>query len=153
MIHEKIQLSPDKPVTMTTYVHDEFGAYDARNGRPAIIILPGDAFAFLSPPESEPVAITFMQKGFNTFVLDYTVGDNCRYPDVLIECSKAIQTVRDNATAWNIDPHRVYLMGFSAGACLAGVSATQWNDPVIAKALRVEPEYIRPDVAVMQEGR
>ncbi len=152
MIHEKLALFENKPVTLTTYIHDEFGAYGTENGRPAIIILPGGAFAFLSPTESEPVALTFMQKGFNTFVLDYTVGDNCRYPDVLIECSKAIQTVRENAQKWNIDPHRVYLMGFSAGACLAGVSATQWNDPVISEALGVSPEMIRPDAAVIAYG-
>ncbi len=152
MIHERIRLFEDKEVYLTTYVHDAIKTCGSEGGRPAIIVLPGGAFAFLSPYEGEPVALTFMQKGFNTFVLEYTVGDNCRYPDVLIECSKAIQTVRDHAKEWNTNPHRVSLMGFSAGACLAGVSATQWNDPQIAAALGVKPEYIRPDSAVIAYG-
>ena len=152
MIHKRIKLFEDKEVYLTTYIHDDFGAYGTENGRGAIIVLPGGAFAFLAPNEGEPVAVTFLQKGFNTFVLEYTVGDDCKYPDVLIECSKAIQVVRDNAEAWNIDPHRIALMGFSAGACLAGVSATQWNDPQIAEALGVEPAYIRPDAAVIAYG-
>lgn len=152
MIHERIPLFPDRNVTLTTYIHDEFGAYGTEGGRPAIIVLPGGAFAFLSPREGEPVALTFMQRGFNTFVLDYTVGEDCRYPDVLIECSKAIETVRSHASAWNINPNKVYLMGFSAGACLAGISATQWNDPVICDTLGVSPEAIRPDAAVIAYG-
>lgn len=152
MIHKRIKLFENKEVYLTTYIHDNFGAYGTENGRGAIIVLPGGAFAFLAPNEGEPVAVTFLQKGFNTFVLEYTVGDDCKYPDVLIECSKAIQVVRDNAKVWNIDPHRIALMGFSAGACLAGVSATQWNDPQIAQALGVEPTYIRPDAAVIAYG-
>lgn len=152
MIHKRIKLFEDKEVFLSTYIHDDIGTYGTENGRGAIIVLPGGAFAFLSPFEAEPVALTFMQKGFHTFVLEYTVGDNCKYPDVLVECSRAIQIVRDNAEQWNVDPNKVTLMGFSAGACLAGMSATQWNAPEISAALGVEPEYIRPDSAVIAYG-
>lgn len=82
------------------------------NGRSAIIILSGGAFAFLSPFEGEPVALTFLQKGFHTFVLEYTVSDNCRYPDVLIEVSAAIKLVRDKAKEWHTDAGHISLMGF-----------------------------------------
>lgn len=152
MISKRIRLFENKEVYLTTYIHENIGTYGTENGRPAIIILPGGAFAVLSPFEAEPVALTFMQKGFHTFVLDYTVGDDCCYPDVLIECSKAIKVVRDHAEEWNVDPTRVSLMGFSAGACLAGVSATQWNDPQISEALGVKADYIRPDSAVIAYG-
>lgn len=152
MIHERIKLFDEKDVFLTTYVHDSIGAYCERDGRPALIVLPGGAFSYHCLFEGEPVAVTFLQKGFNAFVLEYTVGDDCRFPDVLIEVSQAIKTVRDRAEEWNIDPHRVSLMGFSAGACLAGMSATQWNDPTISDALGVKPEYIRPDSAVIAYG-
>lgn len=122
MIHETIRLSEDEHVTLTAYIHDDIHAYGTEQGRPAIIVLPGGAFAFLSPFEAEPVALTFLQKGFNTFVLRYTVGDDCHYPDVLIEVSSAIKLVRDKAKEWHTDPRQVSLMGFSAGhvwwACL-----------------------------------
>lgn len=152
MINKKIRLFENKEVYLTTYIHDDIGTLGTEKGRGAIIILPGGAFASLSAFEAEPVALTFMQKGFHTFVLEYTVGDDCRYPDVLIECSKAIQVIRDHAAEWKINSDKVTLMGFSAGACLAGVSATQWNDPEIAEALGVEPTYIRPDAAVIAYG-
>ena len=60
--------------------------------------------------------------------------------------------MRDKADEWHTDPRQVSLMGFSAGACLAGVSATQWNAPEISEALGVKPEYIRPDAAVIAYG-
>ena len=152
MIYEKIKLDHGRDTWLCAYVHDDTPTYGYEQGRPSIIILPGGAFAFLSPYEAEPVALTFLQKGFNTYVLYYTVGDECSYPEVLIECSEAIMLVRDRAETWHNDPAKVYLMGFSAGACLAGVSATQWNDPQISAALGVAPEYIRPDAAVIAYG-
>ena len=152
MIYQTIPISEDKSVSLTAYVHDDIHTCGTEKGRPAIIVLPGGAFSFLSPFEAEPVALTFLQKGFNTFVLRYTVGDDCRYPEVLIEVSSAIKMVRDKAAEWNINPQRVSLMGFSAGACLAGISATQWNAPGISRALNTSPEYIRPDAAVIAYG-
>lgn len=151
MIHDNMIL-PHTNVTLTTYVHDDIGTYGTENGRKAIIIFPGGAYAFLSPFEAEPVAMTFLAKGYNCFVLNYTTGDACHYPGILIEASEAIKTVRDNAENWNINPKQVILMGFSAGACLAGMCATQWNAPEISAALEVNAEEIRPDAAVIAYG-
>lgn len=142
MINKKIRLFENKEVYLTTYIHDDIGTLGTEKGRGAIIILPGGAFASLSAFEAEPVALTFMQKGFHAFVLEYTVGNDCRYPDVLIECSKAIQVIRDHAAEWKINPDKVTLMGFSAGACLAGVSATQWLDMIHYVGKHVCPLFI-----------
>lgn len=153
MLHETIQLFEDKDVSLVTYLHNESKQRDFQiHKRPAIIVLPGGAYSFLSDPEGEPVALTFMKEGYNTFVLNYTVGDDCQYPDILIEISKAILTVRENAEKWNIDPHAIILMGFSAGACLAGMSATQWNAPEVAQALHVDSMMLKPDACVIGYG-
>lgn len=151
MIHKITQL-PITGVTLSAYVQDDIGTYGTEKGRKAIIIFPGGAFAYLSPFEAEPVALTFLAKGFNCFVLHYTTGDNCRYPDVLIEACEAIKTVRDNAEKWHTNPHQITLMSFSAGACLAGMCATQWNAPEISAALNENPENLRPDAAVIAYG-
>ena len=102
-------------------------------------MLPGGAYAFLSDTEAEPVALTFLKEGFNTFVLRYSVGKFCTYPEILEEVSKAIWAVRSRAKEWHIDPDAIVLMGFSAGACIAGMSATQWNTPGLAARLGVPP--------------
>ena len=40
-------------------------------------------------------------------------------------------------------------MGFSAGACLAAMSATQWNTPGLAQRLGLTPEDIKPNAGVI----
>lgn len=52
--------------------------------------MPGGAYAFLSQAEAEPVAFTFLKEGFNTFVLNYSVGETCEYQIPLEEISRAI---------------------------------------------------------------
>ena len=57
MIHEKICLSEDRKLFMKSYLHEESAQKDFQiKKRPAIIILPGGAFYFLSDTEAEPVA-------------------------------------------------------------------------------------------------
>ena len=74
MIHKVIALCKERDVTLTTYIHDqsERGKFQIEK-RPAIIIMPGGAYSFLSDTEGEPVALTFLREGYNTFVLRYSV--------------------------------------------------------------------------------
>lgn len=150
MIHETINLSADGRVCLKTYIHDQSSQSDFQiQKRPAVIVMPGGAYAFLSDAEAEPVALTFLKEGYNTFVLRYSVGDSCTYPEILEEVSKAIWTVRSHAEEWNINPDAIVLMGFSAGACLAAMSATQWNTPGLASRLGVPEDGIKPNAAVI----
>ena len=148
MIHKEIRISDN--ATLTTYIHDQSEKEKFQiEKRPAVIIMPGGGYAFLSDTEGEPAALTFLQAGYNTFVLRYSVGDACTYPEILEEVSKAIWGVRSHAEEWHTDPDAVVLMGFSTGACLAAMSATQWNTPGLAEKLGVRPEDIRPNAAVI----
>lgn len=153
MIHEKIKLNENGSVSLTTYIHEKSSQWEFQiPKRPAIIVMPGGAYSFLADSEGEPVALTFLKEGFNTFVLRYSVGEECTYPEILEEVSKAIMVVREHAQEWNINPDAIVLMGFSAGACLAAMSATQWNTPGLAERLGVAPEKIKPDAAVICYG-
>ena len=150
MIHKTISLSKEKDVTLTTYIHDQSTQGNFQiSKRPAIIVMPGGAYSFLSDTEGEPVALTFLKEGYNTFVLRYSVGDACTYPEILEEVSLAIWEVRSHAEEWNINPDAIVLMGFSAGACLAAMSATQWNTPGLAERLGVPFEGVKPHAAVI----
>ena len=101
MIHEAISLMEGKEVTLITYIHDqsEQGGFQIEK-RPAVIIMPGGAYSFLSDTEAEPVALTFLKEGYNTFVLRYSVGDDCTYPEILEEVSLAIWQV----PVWRLCP-------------------------------------------------
>jgi 4-carboxymuconolactone decarboxylase len=152
MIRETINFTEDGRVNLRTYIHDEPSNGGQTVRRPAIIVLPGGAYGFLSEQEGEPVALTFYQKDFNTFVLKYSVGDYSIYPNPLDEISRAIWEVRRNADEWGIIPDAITVMGFSAGAGVAGLSATQWNTPGLAERLGIPKGKNKPDAAVLGYG-
>ena len=151
MLGKTINFTDDGRVNMQSYALD---AYSGQDGiaRPAVIVLPGGAFTHQSTSESEPVALTFAREGFSTFVLNYSVADYCTYPEVLVETAWAVRTVREHAAEWHINPNAVFIMGFSAGATICEMMATQWKDPAIGVALGGSPEDWRPNGAVIGYG-
>ena len=54
------------------YLRDETTEMPAFNIRPAILILPGGGYAWCSSREADPVAMQFLQAGYNVFILTYT---------------------------------------------------------------------------------
>lgn len=155
MINKMIKLTSVGKANLVTYIHEEFDVYKLEFQilkRPAIIIMPGGAYAFLSPNEAEPVALTFLKEGFNTFVLNYSVGEESEYPALLEEVSRAIWEVRKRADEWNINPNAIAVMGFSAGAGVASMAATQWNSPGLAKSLGIPEGGNKPNALIIGYG-
>lgn len=66
----------------------------------------------------------------------------------LLDAKRAIRTVRDHAAAWNLDPHKIGIVGYSAGANLAMNLAANFDagDPQASDP--VERQSCRPDFAV-----
>ncbi len=138
MIHKKIPLRPDDPrVTLTTYIADE-----RRIKRDALLVLPGGGYAYCSEREGEPIALAFMARGCNAFVLDYSVNEAALYPRPLADASLAMQHIREHADEYCIDPDRVFAIGFSAGGHLCGSLGSLWNAPELRAVLPDMPEGI-----------
>ena len=96
--------------------------------RPAVIVVPGGGYGFVSKREGEPVASGFLGRGFQTFILTYTVaGDGVRYPEQLTELACTVDYVRKNATEFHVNPDEIFLVGFSAGGHLAGNLAVDYD--------------------------
>ncbi|HOJ93327.1 MAG TPA: alpha/beta hydrolase [Dictyoglomaceae bacterium] len=152
MLYKTINFTPDGRVNMKTYILDKTMNGKPLPNRPAIIILPGSAFTFLSETEGEPVALTFAREGFHTFVLNYSIGEYSAFPNPLDDVSRAIWEVRRNADEWGINRDQIVVMGFSAGACVAAMSATQWNTPGLAERLGVPRDGIKPNATVIGYG-
>lgn len=85
--------------------------------RPAMLVLPGGGYHFISEREGEPIALRFAAQGYQTFVLSYSLScaDDSAYQDAL----HAMRLIRANAEDWHIDPNKVAVSGFSAGGNLA----------------------------------
>lgn len=139
----------DTVPTLEAFVHDDFSnkEWTARK-RPAVIVVPGGGYRFVSLRESEPIAMEFYAAGFHAFVLTYSVAPNV-FPAALMEVASAVKYVREQAGKWNLDPEKIILCGFSAGGHLAGSLSTMWKEPFLTETLNVTPEEIRPDGVIL----
>ena len=102
--------------------------------RPMILICPGGGYERLSYREGEPVAIHFLNQGYNAGVLRYSVAP-ARHPSPLLEIGSAMKLICDNAADWQVDTERIVLAGFSAGAHLAASLGVFWNRRWLLEAL------------------
>lgn len=134
----------DSPPTLEPYI------IDAPLGRStaAVIICPGGGYARRADHEGRPVAQWLNSLGISAFVLHYRVAPY-RHPYPLLDAKRAIRLVRHRASQWNIDPHRIGVLGFSAGGHLAATLATHFDggDPMAADP--IERQSSRPDLAIL----
>ncbi|HOV60975.1 MAG TPA: alpha/beta hydrolase [Candidatus Hydrogenedentes bacterium] len=118
-------------------------------GHGFVVVCPGGGYGMLAwDYEGEDLARWFNALGMSAGVLRYRVSPN-RHPAPLDDARRALRLVRFHGADWGIDPHRVGIMGFSAGghlACMAAVHGDAGNpdaeDPV-------ERQASRPDFAVL----
>lgn len=113
--------------------------------RKAIVIIPGGGYGEVcSAREGEPIAMAFMPCGYNAFVLNYSVKPKASFPAQLIEASLAISFIKDHSEEYNIDPQKVFVVGFSAGGHLAGCLGTMWDKSEIYEVTDIPYGYNRP---------
>lgn len=132
---------------IVTYIHEEDTIL-----RPAMIVVPGGGYCVVSDTEAENVAKEFYNKGYNAFVVTYTINLLMTTPlklQPLKDLSKAVKLVRKKAEQFCIDPNKVVVCGFSAGGHLTGSLAVHFD----AKELTLEDEYkevsSRPDAVIL----
>jgi|GEM_PF-203089 len=97
----------------------------------AVILAAGGGHRTLNVgTESSDFVHYFFNYGVNTVILRNRLrADGYKAEvDAVRDAMQAIRLVRANATAWNIDPNRIGIMGFSAGAELAAPAAVYFED-------------------------
>lgn len=110
---------------------------------PAVIVCPGGSYSWLDcQTEGVGVARWLQSEGISAFVLQYPVQGfisflthyryfwrGHQYPDALVNVQQAIVELRQKAKEYNIDPHRLGVMGFSAGGHLVASAAELFTSP------------------------
>lgn len=136
--------------TMTAYLQNPEISFGQTTTFPGLIICPGGAYLIHATKEAEPVAMEFMARGFNCFVLKYsTVFDrhhpekepdkDLRYPTPVLELMEAIHLIRAHAKEWHVDANNLFAMGFSAGGHVCASVGTRWKDPNLISQLDFIP--------------
>jgi acetyl esterase/lipase len=93
----------------------------------AIIICPGGAYMMLAMDiEGFDFAPWFNHNGISLIVLKYRLPKQ-RNLIPLTDAEQAMRLVRAHAKEWRINPHKVGIMGSSAGGHLASTLATQYS--------------------------
>lgn len=118
-------------VTLTAYLptaSDEMPNYKTR---PAILVIPGGAYMMCSDREAEPIALSFLAKGYAAFVLRYSVGKGAaKFPRPLNDAEEAMELIISNAAEWGVEPEHIAAIGFSAGGHLCAALGTMGrSDP------------------------
>ncbi|HHU79535.1 MAG: alpha/beta hydrolase [Caldicoprobacterales bacterium] len=134
--------------TLTTYVPDYSPEMAHHDKRPAVLICPGGGYQFTSDREAEPIAIRFAAAGFHAFVLRYRTSPS-RHPAPLLDLSRAMWIIRENAGKWHLDPDRIAVCGFSAGGHLAGSLGVFWQQDWIREAIGMPHGMNRPNAQIL----
>lgn len=154
MIHQTIDLNPQKTASVTTYILDGEISYKVKRKRPAMIICPGGGYLLTATKEGEAIAAEFFGRGYHTFVLRYStyfeermtslevvpkINQKARYPKQVLELMETIHLIHENAEEWNIDLDNIFVMGFSAGGHVAASLGNGWKNPELLQQLSFLP--------------
>ena len=122
-----------------------------KNTGVAVVVCPGGGYYGLSyVGEGIEVAQWLNQLGITAVVLHYRLPDDAIMKNKSIaplqDGQEAIRIVRRNAKEWGIDPHKIGIMGFSAGGHLASTVSTHFNEKVYHP---IDSTSARPDFSLL----
>jgi acetyl esterase/lipase len=120
----------------------------------AVVICPGGGYGVLAYDwEGSDIAHWLNSQGIAAIVLKYRLPGSksniIPHKSPLMDAQRAMRMVRANATAWNIDPEKIGIMGFSAGGHLASTLSTHYDAGDPSSSDPVEQLSCRPDFSIL----
>ena len=116
--------------------------------RPTMLIIPGGGYGYTSDRETEPIALFYLSKGYNCFVLKYTCAP-AHFPVQLAEAATALLMIKENAAEWRVDTNKINVIGFSAGGHLAASLGVFWDKPFLADILGTTNEMLKFNALIL----
>jgi len=142
--------------TMTVY------SPTGRNTGAAVIVFPGGGYNVLAIDlEGTEVCERLASRGIMAVLLKYRVPftgphweADCRChrdakaPMALQDAQRTLGLVRARAAEWHVDPHKIGVLGFSAGGHLVADVSTHWDHRAYTAVDAADTVSCRPDFAV-----
>jgi acetyl esterase/lipase len=120
----------------------------------ALLVIPGGGYTrIVLDKEGTALAPAFVDAGGLTlFVLRYRLPGEGHADDAdapLADAQRALRLIRAQARTWGIDPHRIGVMGFSAGGHVAASLGTRHDEVVHARIDAIDDVSARPDFQLL----
>jgi acetyl esterase/lipase len=115
----------------------------------AMLICPGGGYGHLADHEGHPVALWLNSLGITAGVLKYRLGPKYHHPAELEDAARGLRTLRARAIELGLDPHRIGVLGFSAGGHLASTLSTHFDSGKPDAADPIDRVSSRPDLSVL----
>jgi acetyl esterase/lipase len=144
--------------TMTVY------SPQGRNTGAAVVVFPGGGYLELAIDlEGTEVCDWLTRKGITCVLSKYRVPGDSGYPEpapfpksgpypespmALEDAQRTVGLVRFHAAEWHIDPHKIGVLGFSAGGHLVAAISSHFDKRLYPAVDAADKESCRPDFAV-----
>ncbi|WP_115584509.1 alpha/beta hydrolase [Xanthomonas dyei] len=140
--------------TMTVYLPKN------RNTGAAVLVFPGGGYQVLAMDlEGTEICDWLTGRGITCVLLKYRVPNSGPtwvnggryYPKVqtaLQDAQRALGLVRAQASQWGVDPHKIGVLGFSAGGHLVAAASTHFTKRTYPPVDAADAESCRPDFAI-----
>ena len=142
-----IRLGNVSTPTLTVYAPKQ------KNTGAAIVVFPGGGYHILAIDlEGTEICEWLNSAGITCVLVKYRVPDSGPYPKssaALQDAQRALGIVRSRAAEWHIDPKRIGVLGFSAGAHLSAALSTHFEQRLYDPVDDADKVSCRPDFAVI----
>ena len=133
---------------VVTDINDPFFVFypapKAEKPAPCVIVCPGGGYRVLGwNKEGTEIAEWLNANGFSAAVLLYRAPDQRKA--ALADTQRAFGLLRRDAAKYGINPQRVGIIGFSAGANLTVAASTNWRQRVYDRVDDADDQPCRPD--------
>lgn len=140
--------------TMTVY------APKGRNTGVAVVVFPGGGYQVLAMAlEGAEICDWLTARGITCVLLKYRVPNSGPtmlqgrryYPRVqtaVQDAQRTLRLVRQHAAQWQVDPHKIGVIGFSAGGHLVAAVSTRFAQPTYPPVDAADALSCRPDFAI-----
>src|SRR5580658_1125616 len=129
-----------------------------KNTGAAIVVFPGGGYEILAIDlEGSEVCDWLIERGITCVLLKYRVpaprsapywGAYPQSAMALEDAQRTIGLVRLHAAEWHIDPHKVGVLGFSAGGHLVAATSVHFDKRLYPEIDAADRQSCRPDFAV-----
>jgi acetyl esterase/lipase len=143
-----LQIDNVSQPTMTVY------SPKANNTGVAVVVFPGGGYRVLAIDlQGTEICDWLTSKGITAVLLKYrvptpTVGPYRDSPQALEDAQRTVGLVRLHAAEWHIDPHKIGVIGFSAGGHMVTAISTHFDTRLYPAVDAADKESCRPDFAI-----